>query len=104
MRFAYSTDIGNVSLICCDGMTPQFARMLTIGPARKAERLQPLGEAVLLLLIRKPLIAQDDGSVIVSVPNDTTNSLVDSSCGLLDVPLVPSQFLQQSRRSDALYR
>ena len=44
-------------------------------------------------MIKVPLIAEYDGSVVVFVSYDPAHCLVDGSRGLLPIPLLPSQHL-----------
>ena len=48
--------------------------------------------------IHAPFITENDGSVVVSMSDDPTHSLVHSTRSLLLVPLFPTQALQEQSR------
>ena len=57
-------------------------------------RPEPLGQVVLRRRAAEPLVQQDDGAVIVPVPDHPAQRLVHRPGGLLAVPLVPAQRAQ----------
>ena len=52
---------------------------------------QPLRYLALARLVGISVVHQNDRSVVLDVPDDSTNGLVDGSCGLLGIPLGASQ-------------
>lgn len=50
-----------------------------------------------------PVVTEEDGTVVLAVPDDTSDGLIDSTGRLLAVPLTPRQILQWGEEELTLF-
>lgn len=69
----------------------EYANCSKESSARETKTHKPLRQTISIACLREPMIEEEDCSVIVAMPNDSSNRLVNSPMSLLVVPFSARQ-------------